>query len=246
MIKTTQPTTTEWAKALVKPGTKGGLGATITTYEETRRVAETTTCEPRMWTADFQRRGAKLLGRIAKRLYRFRRGAVVPYHTVPGEIFLTILWPYKQTSGYSREETGIKTGLGAEQVFDRDVAYVPRFFLEELVVHTLRAEAAPVRTGLSQGWQLDKKNSARGCKGLRLIHGLFSFRRGLFRELYLQVPPAKFAPYEHGTLKRARREETMFGARITGWRLADTGLPHATWGDRYDKRLCLRRFRRHG
>ena len=47
------------------------------------------------------------------------------------------------------------------------------------------------------------------------------------RELYLQVPPPNFATYEHGALKRARREEAMLGARIAAWRLAETGLPHA-------------------
>ena len=101
------------------------------------------------WTLELQRAGEEDLRAARVGLRRASIGKDYPDHSLPVELFRTLLWPNHRMS-----TTG--TGLGAKTGKLR----IPLTFrhFTDLLVHIRRSNLVPVLAVHSKGWNLDKPN----------------------------------------------------------------------------------------
>ena len=206
----------EWLEELSKPGCLGGLRATTGSFEHMveNHIAERPPLErlpedayPEDWA--MARKDVDSVGRF---LAKCKRRKSCPEWSCPAEFFLMILRPKWISSTRAFEGQGV--GI-ARPEWNSDVL---RDQLVNIHLHVRAANWAPLLAHKSRAWILDKRNSKKGVKSLRVIHGLCPWWRHFFRAAYCSAPRWIAPPYLYGGIPGRRREGAILSAMVTCYR----------------------------
>ena len=199
-IRAYTPSQIEWAQGLAKEGPKGGLALYEHTWNDFRQEhlelqepgnSATTTLHREEARADY--------ARTVKPLRRAPARRSCPPWSIPGRLWLLLMWPTFLRKGKRRSDAlGYKPPAGSQLLETRHA-------ITSCLEATRRCDAAPVVSSRSLGCVIPKPGKV-GFEPCRLVHGMCDFWKAWHRGLFLEGTWPELPSYCYG-FQRARRRE---------------------------------------
>ena len=190
----------EWAQGLAKEGPKGGLALREYTWNDSRREhlelqepgdSATTTLHRDEARSDY--------ARTVKQLRRAAARRSCPPWSVPGRLWLLLMWPTFLRKRKRRfNALGYKPPAGSQLLETRHA-------IASCLEATRQCDAAPVISSRSLGWVIPKPCKV-GCESCRLVHAMCDFWKAWHRGLFLEGTWPELPSYCYGFQRALRRK----------------------------------------
>ena len=201
------PSQIEWAQGLAKEGPKGVLALHEHTWNDFRREHVELQDPGDSATTTLYREEAQAdSARTVKQLRRAPARRSCPPWSIPGRLWLLLMWPTFLRKGKRRiDALGYKPPAGSQLLETRHA-------ITSCLEAMRRCDAASVVSSRSLGWVIPKPGKV-GFESCRLVHGMCDFWKAWHRGLFLEGTWPELPSYCCG-FQRARRREGAVASHL--------------------------------